>query len=716
MHRHQSSAKAGSVLGHSLLPLLLLTALPAQVLDPQPPPSGFEVAEELDVEVAYLDGGRTRIDIRYPETEPGPLGWPVVIVVHGLGGTRKDEIGYANTWASRGFLSAAYDVRGQGSFRELSPAHMGTELIGEAERLDLVEIVAFLQDRYGQGLVPLADTDRLGLTGLSQGGAHAWAAAAWSGRNLPANDRGLTRFPEFRAVTPNLMPPFTSEVPFPQHSAVQNSTLKSLFIEQNVNYLAWFGDGLRSAILREDFEAAAGLIDRNSFRRDKELLASSEVPIYAQLGWNDAWAGADGVLEAIKLLPDDTPGRAFLGPTWGHELVLNMNQVQQHVNNWDRWMAKFLKGENSGIDKDAVFVTGVVAATRDLYDDPLEMIWNRHHDDWPPAHTSMQRFFLRKENQLSAMPPQGPEPRDLIKQVVDKGFDMRAYIEEAKAEVTATMEKIPLSSIHYDSPALEEDVELAGSPTVSLLVSPDSDTYQIHAALYQVSVAGTERFLASGMALVRGDKFLAARNDATTDRIEIKMIPTNAIILAGERIRLRIENLTYRTFGQQENLWVAPYFNDFSYRIEHSSVRQSWFDMPLRSTVQPALSISQVSFDIDDPKNIRYNIEAPPGLAGRPYQVYFSASGTDVHHQQMSGTDPLRLVEDQVTRDFLHSKSTLLAGMSGVLSEEGDGEAWLLLSEHNIHPSLRGLRLSTAVIVQGQFGPIATNPVDLYIK
>ena len=143
--------------------------------------------------------------------------------------------------------------------------------------------------------------------------------------------------------------------------------------------------------------------------------------------------------------------------------------------------------------------------------------------------------------------------------------------------------------------------------------------------------------------------------------------------------------------------------------------RPSWFDLPVRRTVQPALSTSVVEFDILNPKNIKYTIEAPPALAGRPYQVYFSASGTD-NQQKMSGSDPLRLVEDQLTRSFLAAQSPLLVGMTGVLSEDGKAQALLLLRYIDLPESLRGLRLSTAVVVEGQFGPIATNPVDMYLK
>src|SRR5262245_48089514 len=92
--------------------------------DPPVPALGFAVAEELDKPVTFTDTAqtKTKADVRYPTVAPGAAGWPVVIVVHDLGASRRAMIDACKRYTRLGYLTVAYDVRGQGDARTLSPA------------------------------------------------------------------------------------------------------------------------------------------------------------------------------------------------------------------------------------------------------------------------------------------------------------------------------------------------------------------------------------------------------------------------------------------------------------------------------------------------------------------------------------------------------------------------------------------------------------------
>jgi hypothetical protein len=57
---------------------LAATTAAAQCSDPAMPPGGFAITNAIDQAVTYSDAYRTRADVRWPTTAPGPCGWPMI--------------------------------------------------------------------------------------------------------------------------------------------------------------------------------------------------------------------------------------------------------------------------------------------------------------------------------------------------------------------------------------------------------------------------------------------------------------------------------------------------------------------------------------------------------------------------------------------------------------------------------------------------------------
>ena len=190
---------------------LALVLLPARALaqcsDPAVPQGGFALTTAKDQIVKFIDGAKTNMDVRYPSAKPGSCGWPVVIVCHGFPGSRKGSIvlEYSEYLAKHGYMTVIYDWRGLGDTRFINlpnPAKFGSTGGGEPELLDLAEIVLLIDTKYGKTGTGIADVNRLGITGFSYGANNTWKAAAWSGRPLPTNGRGIKTFPKFLAACP----------------------------------------------------------------------------------------------------------------------------------------------------------------------------------------------------------------------------------------------------------------------------------------------------------------------------------------------------------------------------------------------------------------------------------------------------------------------------------------------------------------------------------
>lgn len=108
---------------------------------------------------------------------PGPF--PLIVTAHGLGGTYRDGLGYADVFCPYGFAVYTFDFRGG------SPASMSdgstTEMSVLTEACDLEAVVLAARSW------PFVRSDEIVLLGSSQGGM---AAAVCAGR-IPDSVRGL---------------------------------------------------------------------------------------------------------------------------------------------------------------------------------------------------------------------------------------------------------------------------------------------------------------------------------------------------------------------------------------------------------------------------------------------------------------------------------------------------------------------------------------------
>ncbi len=122
----------------------------------------------VDTTLAMSDG--IVLDALYvlPNSAPPASGYPAVLLVHGFGGNKNGGRSTALAFARSGYASTAYSVRGQGA--------SGGEFdffTSERIRADLQSMIDFTK------ALPRVNPERIGVQGGSQGGIHAWMAAAY---------------------------------------------------------------------------------------------------------------------------------------------------------------------------------------------------------------------------------------------------------------------------------------------------------------------------------------------------------------------------------------------------------------------------------------------------------------------------------------------------------------------------------------------------------
>src|SRR5947199_2746231 len=129
-----------------MVALLLLWAAPANAFSKQ---TGTR---------AMADGTSIAYDLYEPDGTAPAGGWPGVVVLHGLGGSKDDMAPIASVFVSHGYAALAYSARGSGT----STGNL--ELAGPNEVSDERTLLTFFT-----GLPDVSDT-QVGAWGVSYGG------------------------------------------------------------------------------------------------------------------------------------------------------------------------------------------------------------------------------------------------------------------------------------------------------------------------------------------------------------------------------------------------------------------------------------------------------------------------------------------------------------------------------------------------------------------
>jgi dienelactone hydrolase len=134
--------------------LALVWAAPAQAFTKQ---TGFRT---------MTDGTSIAYDLYEPDGVPPPGGWPGIVVLHGLGGSKDDMAPVADVFVAHGYAVLAYSARGSGT----STGNL--ELAGPNETSDERAL-----EQWFAGLPEVSDT-QIGAWGISYGGGQVWNGLA----------------------------------------------------------------------------------------------------------------------------------------------------------------------------------------------------------------------------------------------------------------------------------------------------------------------------------------------------------------------------------------------------------------------------------------------------------------------------------------------------------------------------------------------------------
>ena len=284
----------------------LLWAAPAQAFSKQ---TGFRTMSD-GVQIAY--------DLYEPGGTAPAGGWPGVVLMHGLGGSKDDMASLAEIFAAHGYAALAYSARGEGT----STGNL--ELAGPNEISDERAMTSFFT-----GLPEVSDT-QVGAWGISYGGGQIWNGLA-AGIPFKAAAVVATWTDLYSALWPQNVARSGIVAGFAQAVAARSPLITAN--EQN-------------AVQSLDMPAIKALVDpRSSYAR----LPSITTPVYMFQGRVD-WAfdvtQAENGYNRIR-----GPKHLYIGQFGHPPSTFTTPDIAYMQAQTLAWFDHFLKGEPNGIDR-----------------------------------------------------------------------------------------------------------------------------------------------------------------------------------------------------------------------------------------------------------------------------------------------------------------------------------------------------------------------------
>jgi putative CocE/NonD family hydrolase len=267
-------------------------------------------------------------------------------------------------------------------------------------------------------------------------------------------------------------------------------------------------------------------------------------------GWYDGYRDSvPRMLEHVK----NAPVKAIVGAwhhTWPNEPYPGPGMEWRHEA--IRWFDQFLKGEDTGIldePRFAVFVRDWHPPGPHLEDAPGT--W-RYEDGWPIARIRDRVLYPQPNHTLAPEAPAAATHQ--LRYVPSSGFEAGGPV-MWWGDVAHDQRGTDAYSLVYDSPPLEEELEILGFPRALLTVAASATRANWIARLSDVAPDGTVTQVTG--AAMNGTHRKSARDPAAIVpgepfELGIEMHFTSWVFPKGHRIRLAVNNALWPM------LWPTP--------------------------------------------------------------------------------------------------------------------------------------------------------------
>ncbi len=529
-----------------------------------------------------------------PDGNPPAGGWPCLIICHGYGLSKEDEMEWAESLASDDdYYTLVYSMRGQGNSGGTS------NLISTTEMNDLMQVINYVKNDNN------TNDNRVGIAGGSQGGILPFMAACYG-----ANVRCL--------ITDLAAPDFASN--WIENGSIKMTLLWTVSYNTSiVRYNSTVGR-FRSWILSSAHDKWDSLAYYMPLNRDfQNRVNTSTVPMLISNAWQDKFFNLSGM---INVTPNIQPiFRTYYGSMDGHGSDPSESEFDFQSELAYDWMEYWLKGVNNGVINPPNKYTYAATTFPRVYN-----WWSFQRfasPTWPPSGVNNYKLYFWPDLSMRLEPYTGSTASvSFLNDVRDPNLTMETAV---NYEFTGNtfQSKFVKTITDFITPTLLQDSRLVGIPKVNLFYSSDNDLPQYNFQIYEIRPNNSEK--------------LVTRINWTDRHYQtnsVKQMLANGwahshIFKQGNRIKVRVTNLDTDVYDDEflrTNPYVLPVLKRATNKIYVNGSQQSYLELPMIgfaigvnniSTEVPAsFSLSQNYPNPFNP-NTKINFSIPPSKGAR---------------------------------------------------------------------------------------------------
>lgn len=531
-----------------------------------------------------------------PEGNPPSGGWPCVIICHGFGLSKDDELEWAESLAGDDdYYALVYSMRGQGESQGTS------NLISTTEMNDLMQVVQYVKNDQN------TNDNRVGIAGGSQGGIIPFMAAC-HGMNVRC------------LVTDLAAPDFASN--WIENGSIKMSLLWTVsYTSEIVRYNSTVGR-FRSWILssaRDKWDSLAYYMPVN--RDFQNIVGTSTVPMLISSAWQDKFFNTSGMINAAPSL--QVPFRTYYGTMDGHGADPSENEFNFQNDLAEDWMDYWLKSIQNGVLDPQNKYTYASTTLPRVYN-----WWSFQRfasPVWPPAGTSNYRLYFWPDFSLRLESYTGSTSNvSFLNDVRDPNLTMETCV---NYEFTGNtfQSKFVKTITNFTTPQLLQDSRLVGIPKVNLFYSSDGDLPQYNFQIYEVQSNGSEKLVT---------RINWTDRNYSVNANKQKLINGWAhshIFNQGNRIRVKVTNLDNDVYDDEflrTNPYVLPSLKRATDKIFVNGSSQSYLELPM---IGFAIGIKNISAEVPASFKLYQNYPNPFNPVTKiKFDVPFSGSNTNL--------------------------------------------------------------------------------------
>ena len=567
----------------------------------RPPEGPIQVRIWKNVMVPMRDGVRLATDVYLPNGETTPPGpFPTILIRHPYGKIRSGAT--AEFFTTHGYAAAIQDTRGrydsEGEFyiyvnegedgydavewiaaQPWSSGDVGT--YGGSYGAACQNALAALRPPHLRTMFAYVGTSNYIEDGAGRGGAFALLHnMAYGFRLAQLGKEAESGDPDQEEESPTRLA--LNRANEQLANWLMRAPLKSTSpLSWAPSYAKWYADW-RAHPTYDDYWK------QNGYNFEERYAQYPDIPICFIGGWYDIFkrgtlknfqglSGRQGYVH-LEVGPwTHSTGRTYAGDVdFGPEVKMTLKKKAV------KWFDQFLKGKDLGLEQQPPVKYFVMGAKKSKRNEKGRLqsggAW-KSSETWPPAGSRQLRLYLHGDGSLRREPPGEPgtsgfeyDPRrpvptiggniDSGKQLVRRGAHNQTPIE---GEFAAT-DLLPLSSrsdvLSFQTPPLEEDLEIAGPMRVELWVSSTAKDTDFTAKLMDVYPPSTD--YPEGYAMNLEDGILRMRFRESRERehlmepgavyrIEIDLWDTANRFHKGHRVRLDISSSNFPFYDVNPN-------------------------------------------------------------------------------------------------------------------------------------------------------------------